>query len=462
VIPVLILVVIAIPSFRLLKLQLEIPQADLTVKVTGKQWYWSYEYAQDSGAFGFDSLMLDEKQRAEAISSNKIAAAEAPRLLAVDNEAVVPVGKIVRIQVTGADVIHKFTVPSFGIKIDAIPGRLNETWFKADREGIYYGQCSFICGQNHAYMPIAFRVVSAEKYAAWLADSKKKFANAEDAAARSRAPRLYLSSASRACRAEDRPTARTFRKETTPWQQRLTTPTATDMMKPITTNPTGWRRWLLSTNHKDIGTLYLCFSIMAGLVGGFLSIMMRIELQEPGLQIFANGQSYNVFVTGHGLIMIFFMVMPAVIGGFGNWFVPLMIGAPDMAFPRMNNISFWLTVAGFVLLIISMFVEGAPGAHGVGTGWTIYPPFSSARPSRPVGRFRHPVAAPCRRGLDPGRDQLHHHHPEHARAGHDHAQDAAVRLGRAGHRLPAAAGAAGAGRRHHHAADRPQFRHDLL
>ena len=184
VIPVLILVVIAIPSFRLLKLQLEVPQADMTLKVTGKQWYWSYEYAQDNGAFGFDSLMLDEKQRAEAISSNKIAAAEAPRLLAVDNEAVVPVGKIVRVQVTGADVIHKFTVPSFGIKIDAIPGRLNETWFKAEREGIYYGQCSFICGQNHAYMPIAFRVVSQERYAAWLAEAKQKFANAEDASSK--------------------------------------------------------------------------------------------------------------------------------------------------------------------------------------------------------------------------------------------------------------------------------------
>jgi len=181
VIPVLILVVIAIPSFRLLKLQLEVPQADMTLKVTGKQWYWSYEYAQDGGNFGFDSLMLDEKARAEAISSKKIAEAEAPRLLAVDNEAVVPVGKIVRVQVTGADVIHKFTVPSFGIKIDAIPGRLNETWFKAEREGIYYGQCSFICGQNHAYMPIAFRVVSQERYAAWLAEAKQKFANAEDA-----------------------------------------------------------------------------------------------------------------------------------------------------------------------------------------------------------------------------------------------------------------------------------------
>ncbi len=186
VIPVLILVVIAIPSFRLLKLQLDIPQADITVKVTGKQWYWSYEYPQDGGAFTFDSLMLDETQRAAAIkakgASQEVGDRDMPRLLAVDNEAVVPVGKTVRVQVTAADVIHKFTVPSFGVKIDAIPGRLNETWFKADREGVYYGQCSFICGQNHAYMPIAFRVVSQERYAAWLAESKQKFANAGDAA----------------------------------------------------------------------------------------------------------------------------------------------------------------------------------------------------------------------------------------------------------------------------------------
>ena len=181
VIPVLILVVIAIPSFRLLKLQLEVPQADMTLKVTGNQWRWTYEYPKESGGFTFDSLMLSEEERAKAIASKKIAEAEAPRLLAVDNEAVVPVGKIVRVQVTASDVIHKFTVPSFGIKIDAIPGRLNETWFKAEREGIYYGQCSFICGQNHAYMPIAFRVVSQERYAAWLAEAKQKFANAEDA-----------------------------------------------------------------------------------------------------------------------------------------------------------------------------------------------------------------------------------------------------------------------------------------
>lgn len=181
VIPVLILVVIAIPSFRLLKLQLEVPQSDMTLKVTGNQWRWTYEYPKESGGFTFDSLMLNEEDRAKAIASNKIKAAEAPRLLAVDNEAVIPVGKTVRVQVTASDVIHKFTVPSFGIKIDAIPGRLNETWFKAEREGIYYGQCSFICGQDHAYMPIAVRVVSQERYAAWLAEAKQKFANAEDA-----------------------------------------------------------------------------------------------------------------------------------------------------------------------------------------------------------------------------------------------------------------------------------------
>ncbi len=141
--------------------------------------------------------------------------------------------------------------------------------------------------------------------------------------------------------------------------------------------PTGWQRWMYSTNHKDIGTLYLIFSFCAGIVGGLLSIGMRMELQEPGLQIFSNPQMYNVFVTGHGLIMVFFLVMPALIGGFGNWFVPIMIGAPDMAFPRMNNISFWLTVAGFCLLLCSLFVEGAPGSNGFGGGWTVYPPLST-------------------------------------------------------------------------------------
>ncbi|MGY4475963.1 cytochrome c oxidase subunit II [Bradyrhizobium sp. USDA 3364] len=165
-IPVLILVGIAVPSFRLLFLELDVPKPDLTVKVTGKQWYWSYAYP-DSGKFEFDSLLACDETRTKC---------NAPRLLSVDNEMVVPVNKVVRIQTTGADVIHSFAVPAFGVKIDSIPGRLNESWFKATRTGVFYGQCSELCGKDHAYMPIAVRVVSDQEFATWVEGAKKKFA----------------------------------------------------------------------------------------------------------------------------------------------------------------------------------------------------------------------------------------------------------------------------------------------
>jgi cytochrome c oxidase subunit II len=168
IVPIVILLVIAVPSFKLLFLQLNLPAADLTVKATGKQWYWSYSYP-DHGKFEFDSLML----KADELKPDQ------PRLLSVDNDMVVPVNKTVHVIVTGADVIHAFAVPSFGIKIDAIPGRINETWFKATREGVYHGQCSELCGKDHAFMPITVRVVSEQAFAAWVEDAKKKYARDE-------------------------------------------------------------------------------------------------------------------------------------------------------------------------------------------------------------------------------------------------------------------------------------------
>ena len=171
VIPVVILVAIAVPSFRLLFLQLNTPQADLTVKATGKQWFWTYSYP-DNGKFEFDSVLIRDVTKLRA---------DQPRLLGVDNEMVVPVNKTVRVITTGAEVIHAFAVPSFGVKIDSIPGRINETWFKATREGIYYGQCSELCGKDHSAMPIAVRVVSDQAFATWVEEAKRKWARDDSA-----------------------------------------------------------------------------------------------------------------------------------------------------------------------------------------------------------------------------------------------------------------------------------------
>ena len=167
VVPIIILVVIAIPSFRLLYFQRDIPEADMTVKAVGYQWYWGYEYP-DHGDFAFDSLMLSDEERGEQ-----------PRLLATDTAMVVPVDTTVRVVVTAADVLHAFAMPAFGLKIDAVPGRLNETWFKAEKTGTFYGQCSELCGIRHAFMPIRIEVVSKEEFAAWVKEAEAEYAQIE-------------------------------------------------------------------------------------------------------------------------------------------------------------------------------------------------------------------------------------------------------------------------------------------
>lgn len=167
VVPVIILIVIAIPSFRILYTQQDVPiDADLTIKATGYQWYWGYEYPDNDGMY-FDSLPLEEDE----LTEGKL------RLLSVDNPLVVPAGAVVRVQVTSSDVIHNWAVPSFGVKMDAIPGRLNETWFKVDNPGIYYGMCSELCGVRHAFMPIEVHVMEEADYQAWLVSASEQFAS---------------------------------------------------------------------------------------------------------------------------------------------------------------------------------------------------------------------------------------------------------------------------------------------
>ena len=163
--PALLLVFIAVPSFRLLADQLIIPVPDLTVKVTASQWHWNYGYPKSVGGFAFDSLYVEDKDLKPG----------QPRVITADNPMVVPVGKVIEVDVTSQDVIHSFSVPSFGVKIDAIPGRLNKSWFKADHVGMFYGQCSNICGIDHAFMPINVRVVSQPDYEAWLGQAKKEY-----------------------------------------------------------------------------------------------------------------------------------------------------------------------------------------------------------------------------------------------------------------------------------------------
>lgn len=172
IIPVLILVAIAIPSFRLLYLQREIPEADMTIKAIGYQWYWGYEYS-DLDDVSFESIMLTKDEVKEKGLPSSV------YLLETDTEVVVPVNKTIRLQVTAEDVIHSWTIPSFGVKIDAVPGRLNEAWFKATKTGVYYGQCSELCGINHAFMPIRVRVVTQDEFDSWTVWAKEEYASIE-------------------------------------------------------------------------------------------------------------------------------------------------------------------------------------------------------------------------------------------------------------------------------------------
>jgi cytochrome c oxidase subunit 2 len=184
IVPVMILVGIAIPSFSLLRFKLVPPPADIVMKATGSQWLWTYDYPKDQGGgFTVISKMLDEKERLELIAKGT-SPEDVPRLLAVDNEVVLPVGKIIKVEVTSTDVIHGFNLPAFGVKVNAIPGRNNEVWFQVDKEGLYYGQCTQICGDQHSEMPLAFHIVSPERYAEWLKEAKAKFASNGASAAR--------------------------------------------------------------------------------------------------------------------------------------------------------------------------------------------------------------------------------------------------------------------------------------
>src|SRR5712691_3091376 len=437
IIPIVILLVIAVPSFKLLFLQLNTPSADLTVKATGKQWYWSYSYP-DNGKFEFDSLMLKDAERKDG----------QPRLLAVDNDMVVPVNKTVRVITTGSDVIHSFAVPSFGIKIDAVPGRINETWFKATREGIYYGQCSELCGKDHAFMPIAVRVVSEQAFAAWVEEAKQKYARDEMApptnlAARNRGP----SDADR--RDVTASGARTNSRDSSHGSHGNSSrrgpsrPPARLAALPLFDQPQGHRYDVPGVRAGGrIGRRRPVDRDAARADAAGAAVLSR----APHVQrVHDRARTDHDFLHGHA--------------GDDRRFRKLDGAADDRRAGHgvpAHEQHLVLAPAGLFHAVDHLGFRG-------GRAWRLgrrrrldhLRAAVDHRSSGPRRRLRHPLAAPCRRLLDPRRNQFHHHDLQYARARHDAAQDAAIRLVAIGDGVSAVARHAGARRRHHHAADRP-------
>ena len=297
-----------------------------TINVNGQQYIWRYDYPGEQQLFSY-------------------------------HEMVVPVDTTVVLEITASDVIHSWWIPKLGGKADAVPGHVNETWFKipADQAGTYFaGQCAELCGADHADMRAAVKAVTPDEYEAWAAATAR---------ATSRPPARRSPSSARRARRRGQPTDGS-RDRHTPGRS----PAPEVVLHGLRREQRGWLRWLTTTDHKKIGILYLFATFLFFILGGVEALIMRLQLAQPNNTL-VTPETYNGLVTMHGTTMIFLFVVP-VLAGFGNYLVPLMIGARDMAFPRLNALSFWLLLFGGIAFYTSVFFE-PPQA-----GWTMYPPLS--------------------------------------------------------------------------------------